>query len=176
MSGEQITLREVLDRACDWLKFAEAKNGALLALNCAILFGGLQSYPLIAQQSWFLKIYFWFACLLIAMAIVVGIASFLPRLTPLWWVDVSSPKINPNLLFFGHLHNHTPSTLLVEYYSLLGSSGRMKKVDLAYCDQIVTNSRIAVAKLSHFNASAILTLSALITPAGAWAVMFFRRK
>lgn len=43
MNKERVDLLEsTLKQVIDWLKFAEAKNGALVALGCATIFGVLR--------------------------------------------------------------------------------------------------------------------------------------
>ena len=52
MSKNRIDLLEnTLKQIVDWLKFAEAKNGALVALGCATIFGVLRLYSSTSIES-----------------------------------------------------------------------------------------------------------------------------
>ena len=58
MNKERIDLLEsTLKQVVDWLKFAEAKNGALVAVGCATIFGVLRLYSSFSMESALVSLY-----------------------------------------------------------------------------------------------------------------------
>ena len=175
MKNEDLKLSYVLDKIVDWLKFAEAKNGAVLAINSAILFGVTRLAMATDITSNYLLIYIALAIVLLASSILVALLSFVPRLEPPLWVSFPQKPEKFNILFFGHICSCTPKSYLEYFY-------KMNEAPInQYCDshnqlsnQIVTNSKIAYIKYKQFNFSIWLTISALLTPLGALLIYKIR--
>lgn len=167
MATNTTELANILDRTNDWLKFAEAKNGAILVLNCAVLFGALQSLnkeaPPPLLMEWFLINLIFF----LAAGILFSTASLISRLTPPLWIKFPERKAAPNILYFGDISSLSEDSYLAEYYKTLEIQGKPSKLDSQYANQIVTNSKIAYIKYRLFNVSAWLTICAFLTPFGA---------
>lgn len=161
-------LSDILDKTNDWLKFAEAKNGALLALNCAISFGVLRILSAIESLSLPVLAYASISILMLATGAVINLLSLLPRLTPPWWVMFPKDKTNVNVLYFGDICGLTEKKFLEHYYLAIGEQGQYTNLEKQYANQIVTNSKISFIKYKQFSTAVWFTLSALITPLGAW--------
>lgn len=175
MAPTQISLSEVLMRTDDWLKFGEAKNGVLLALNCGIAVGMLQALGAVQSPP---KIMLYFAVhslVLLFVAITLGAASFIPRLTSPWWTNFPARSSATNILYFGDICSHSAHSYLGEFYDAIGEQGDYSKLDKQYAEQIVVNSKIAHIKHTQFKMTAFFTLSAALTPIGAW-IYFWARK
>jgi len=174
MASEGITLADVLTRTDDWLKFAEAKNGVLLALNCAIAVGILQALGATSNTPLLLELFAAHSLLLLFVSVTLGAASFIPRLTSPWFTTFPDRPASTNVLFFGDICAHSPSSYLDEFYAVAGGQASYSKLDLQYAHQIVVNSKIAYIKYTQFSITAFFTLSAALTPVGAW--LYLRAK
>lgn len=167
MVSNTTELANILDRTNDWLKFAEAKNAAILILNCAVLFGALQSLnneaPLPLLMEWFLINLIFF----LVAGTIFSAASLISRLNPPLWIKFPARKANPNILYFGDISSLSEDSYLVEYYKTLEIQREPSKLDSQYANQIVTNSKIAYIKYRLFNVSAWLSMCAFLTPLGA---------
>ena len=170
----ELELADVLDRTNDWLKFAEAKNGALLALQCAVLVGICQAIATKPVDEGLLPLYLLQGAICILCGITLGIASLLPRLSPPFWITFPKASSPCKILFFGDICSHNAQSYLKEYYACADTSGSYSKLYLQIAEQIVTNSRIAFIKYKQFNACAWLLLAAVMTPLGALIYSRFR--
>ncbi|MEH6462507.1 MAG: Pycsar system effector family protein [Shewanella psychromarinicola] len=156
-----------MDKTIDWLKFAEAKNGAVLAVNCAILFGVLRLALSTEISNIFIIGYLVQAIIMLAASILVALLSFVPRLDAPFWVTFPSKPGEVNVLFFGHICTLSPKGYLENFYKINElSEGQFSKIDSQLSNQIVANSKIAYIKYTQFNYSIWLTISALLTPVG----------
>lgn len=171
MSDSTLELKQILERVVDWLKYAEAKNAALLAFNCAFLVGILQIIN-DSENSSLLVNYLFFLVVLLFISITLGIMSFLPKLTPPW--GNRFPKENSNILYFGHICSFTEQSYLDKFYSLMEIVDK-HPMDKHYSNQIVVNSKIAFIKYSYFRVAAWITISVFITPIGAWLLHKFMK-
>ena len=156
-------LEQTLARVLEFLKFAEAKNGALLAFSSAWI---VAATNLLARKTELidgLATAIVLSIPLFTASAAVAIWSFLPRRKlDIFLGDPNAPK---NLLYFGHIALFDASTYrqrVREMYAASGGSGP----PALYLDdlfaQISANSRITNAKFSLFNIGAMLALSAVI--------------
>lgn len=170
------TLNGILDRTNDWLKFAETKNGAFVALNSAIIFGVCRIFISIDQPSNYLMVYVSTAIFLLLVSVIVGLLSFMPKLTPPWGAKFPAKGTTTNIFYFGDISALTPATYLKEFYKACEEQGSYSEIDNQYSKQIVINSKIAFIKYSQFNIVTWLTISALLTPLGAWLLSLVKNK
>lgn len=149
----------------DWLKFAEAKNAGLLALNAAGIIGILQCGETLLSTFPVLR-----GLLLIAFCLssAICIYSVLPqvnkyfkaykKLTP---TEYGLKKSGLNYLFFGDTALLSNLQLIDLYKSKVpGATLNDADRDLAY--QIVNNSELALQKFKVFNKAGWITLTATI--------------
>lgn len=156
-----------LDRTNYWLSFAEAKNGALLAINVAImavLASVFDNAPVICTIALICFIISCGACLL----------SFFPNVKsrPTNQNYKKKEDINPNLLFFGDIAKMLSTEKYIELSLSMYFAGKetvqydKETYDLA--SEVLMNSRIAVQKYNVFKCAAKIDFVALIV-----MVLFF---
>lgn len=143
-------LKYILNNVNNWLKFAEAKNGALLVIDITLLIGlyGIVSSDK-ANGYIFLVIP---AMILILISAICCIIPHFPILTP---ADSKREKNEcttyKNCHYFGHLaqlHEEDLIPLLCKKLNIVGYSPTEADMDL--CNQIITNSTITMRKYNYF--------------------------
>lgn len=157
-----------LQRAIDFLRFAEAKNAALLTLSSAltIAVGGLLLNDRLPSG---LKHGLGFALLLAMVAGFIAISSFMPRLNLPRFLGGKPAGPHPkNLLYFGDIASLTLKeyrTMMEERYGL-PNDARMKQ---QYLDdllvQVLVNSQITDNKMRVFRTGAMVIAGAAIVAA-----------
>lgn len=153
-------LHKVFTNVNDWLKFAETKNGTLIAFNTASIFGLLKFIPTD------FKLNFWtsYAILVLSLLVfstLISLLSFVPKLKivkPGFLAD----KDSKNVLFFEYLKGLKDKEAYDQITSDKYESGSQIEKDIA--NQIVQNSIVASRKYSHFGLAIWFTISAYITP------------
>ncbi len=152
-------LRFILSLVNDWLKFAEAKNGVLLAVDLGILVALSGSI----SSSLLPKVTMLFAIVLVFLAVVAVLVSFIPqtRLRN----SIRAPATlqqGSSLLFFAHIAEYEPDSYMKALYSQIHQDTTVvSSLELDYSGQIITNSRIALFKYRCFNIGLWLTVSAI---------------
>jgi len=81
-------LRYILSTVNEWLKFAEAKNGALLAVDAAIIFG---IFKLTSDSAWPHAIFSYLTISLVIASAVSCLISYIPKIkNPPTWYKITS--------------------------------------------------------------------------------------
>ena len=156
----------IFENTNNWMKFAEAKNGALLILNSGLIFGYLGILPYTVFDCPFLillySISFIIFCLL---ALFVNLFSFLPFFKPLVLIP-SKKKTNliPNVLFWGDLSKINAEELINRLNDQKNESLVLDQYQKDLSSQIIINSAITHRKYNLFTYSVWLTIFGLITP------------
>lgn len=161
MNGKNMEnkLNQIFVNVNEWLKYSEAKNGFLLALNGAVVIGLISllkdaSEPLKDSINW---------CLIpsFTLSLIVLLSSFLPIRDKLFKkkYDLSETTVdNTNLLFYGDLRKlSVPIYLKLLYQSYnkdIPVSYEKSEEDLAH--QVLNNSAITYRKLTFFTVSAYI--------------------
>lgn len=164
-------LTDTLGSVNQWLKFAEAKNGVMVTATGAALWGALRII-MSGEAGRYLIIYLLILVAFFLAAFVVSLLSFLPKLDPPP-ARQQPGATDKNLLYFGHLATLSKEHLLERYRA----ATRVEPQDITeihgmYADQIIVNSRIALAKFSMFTVSAKLLLCGILTPVIAVPLMY----
>lgn len=143
-------LKYIFTNVNEWLKFAEAKNGALLALDCAVivtLFG-------IASNSDgnFVKYLCIPTMMLLFISVIFCLTSFHPKIAMKEIkLNKSKKEKHPNIYFFGYLCMINAETLLSELTKKVNGKNYSKAGgDSDLANQIICNSKIAMNKYSAF--------------------------
>ncbi|WP_299775531.1 Pycsar system effector family protein [uncultured Pseudoteredinibacter sp.] len=173
MSDTSEVMESTLSNINDWLKFAEAKNGALLALNCALVFGVVRTLLGVDSLPNEVKYYGYFVIVQLLGSLILSLLSILPRTTPPWWIRFPNKTENDNPLYFGDACKHSPKSYLNLILGELSIS-KHEKIHEHLSHQIVINSKIAFIKYSQFNKSAWLLVSAFLTPIGAYILLMVK--
>lgn len=132
----------------DWLKYAEAKNAAMIAFAGAAAIGTGTVLSNGAVPDAMLSVLGWFSFVAFLLAATISLVSFAPSLQSLGVVDGASEG---NLLFFGAIALLSEETYLERVATLLSEPGAASDGEARHlANQICINSRIAVRKLKTF--------------------------
>ena len=156
-------LRFSLANINNWLRFAEAKNAALVVANIGASFGALR---LAATQNLYPTAYYYalIAGGTLLLATGIALASFIPQLKIPWLAQLRAARSRDNVLFYGHIANYTPENYLKELYARRGHKlEEINALERDYAEQMIINSRIALRKYGWFNIAVCLTIIALAT-------------
>lgn len=169
-------MRETLSQVNDWLRFAEAKNGVLVATSGVAIWGCLR-IVMLREYSCYVDIYFSIAAVFFALGFVTSLLSFLPVLNYRWIIPAAPADCGQNLLFFGHLAAFSKTQLINSYRKATGSDdASTTELDRMYAEQIIMNSRIALAKFGLFERAVTFVLWGALTPLIAVPLLFFSKK
>lgn len=178
-------LETIFSTVNDWLKFAEAKNAALITLNGAIIFGIIQSHSSFPE---FVVLHFKIILLpLLLLSLIYSMYSFLPQLNYKKLLSKNKTKnktisdnknekaendkskrkcskknINPedcNIYYYDHIRHFDKDT----YYTILKNTGQPEKskseiIEKALIGQIIANSIICHRKYFIFKFACIFSL------------------
>lgn len=158
-------LKDIFDNTNNWLKYAEAKNGILLALNGTCFFGVLSFFKDAPDYLQGLFIYSTLPTLLVATIILI--ISFLPILNKFFPKshDLSKESINNmNLIYWGDIRKLTPSIYLKNAYKLYYNQDKNEfdRIELDYAQQILINSEIANRKFIFFKLAGYIDLISIV--------------
>jgi len=170
-------LKYILTQVNDWLKFAEAKNAALLAVNSALIFGTIS---ILNEKCFFpiwLLIYLYIALVVVIIATAICLISFIPNTK----IPLISSKMNllkgGNPIYYGDIAEHNVDSYLESLYQSTGLEFKgIKDIEKKYAEQIICNSRIAVKKFRLFSTALWLTVSCVLTPAVTALLLVSGRK
>jgi len=157
---EGYDIKYIFNNINDWLKFAEAKNGMLIAFDSAALWAFIS---LLKDGKFFcsdLIYYIYLSLFLLVISIVVLLYSFIPQFSLKdKKSDIDIDKLNLTCFF---------DLAKIDYESLRillkNSSIEFKSFELALLAQVINNSKIAVFKYNCFKIAVWLNLSILLTP------------
>jgi hypothetical protein len=168
MDNEDARLYRSVQLVNEWLKFAEAKNIALVTLNGAAIVGMhnvWRAHAPLAESSpwWWMEWWLWWATALCFASLLVGLASLFPKtkLPPkrFWQAEGAGT----GAVFYAHLATMTENEVVDR---LVPGRRRSRSgpylTDLA--SQAVVNAKIARRKFALFNMAIMLTLLGLMTP------------
>lgn len=163
-------LLTILEMVNEWLQFAEAKNAGLVALDALGLAAILTILPA-AEVPEPVAGSLVVASLLLLLSLGISVWSFIPRGDKGKLVAAAGrrPRATDNLYFFGDVCGYRPEQLAAEiarrYDKIPGYDPveHPSHVDLA--SQVITNSRITVAKNGYFRVATLIALLALTAPA-----------
>lgn len=155
----------ILAQTNDWLRFAEAKNAALVVFNSAVLVATAQlvgEYPPAGLIS---RLYVGSLWVLMGVGLIVALFSFLPKTTIPLLSAGELPREQDNLIFFGSAKKYTAPeyiTAVNKRYGISTTEDDQWRRDIA--EQVVTNARIAVWKYSCFKVALAATIWGVLTP------------
>lgn len=152
----------------DWLKFIEAKNTALIALNGAAALGLTQVVNnSIKNEIVNYFIIYWLIPLLVLSLItsLVAITTFAHKLSGYSYVKRLRSK---NLLYYGYISSLTIAVFTAklrhsQFYYNNGSPYTLTKADYLLINQIHTNSKIAFGKNRLFQYALFLSIFAVVS-------------
>jgi hypothetical protein len=159
-------LDDIYKDVIEWLKFAEAKNGALLAFNGALLFGVI---GLLSNKNKHIENLFplsFASILLIIISMIILLISFLPDLKAVKRIKNNHPTRLTNYRYYKDIAALRPDAYLksINFVYCNTEISNLNKGDLDLANQIVILSIIAVRKYKFFTFALILTILAVIFP------------
>ncbi len=172
-------LKDVFLNVNDWLKFAESKNGALLALDSGLIFGVMQSLDVFSPPSFFYlaaNVYVISLVACLGYSGIICLKSFFP------------------VFEIGHADADVPGECLIFYADIAGFGKDWKsyldKIYISnqldplseysdyskyYARQIIANSTITVKKFELFKKAVWWTMAAFVTPPILYAIKYFKK-
>ncbi len=145
-------LKYIFSNINDWLKFAEAKHGGLIALNSGLVFALLSKdndIQLIIDHIIVIAGVFVFI-----LSIGFSIASQFPRTKNIFKNNKAIPL--PNLYFFGDL-SYLDNESFINAFKKIDENFTTNKLDDALLNQILVNARIVTTKFKIFKFASYLT-------------------
>lgn len=166
MSDYIKTLEYIFDNVNDWLRFAEAKNGTLLALNSVFSFGIVRVIFTSHLEGAF---FYWLTicATFLLISALVCLLSFLPKLSIGLTKRVASSAMvqNANPIYFGDIAKLETSDDYLQYLlerKIVEDKVKDDLFALAIVGQTFVNSKIAVEKYGYFVTAVTLTALALL--------------
>lgn len=155
----------ILAQVNDWLKFAEAKNGALVVFNSTVLIASVQMVAERLPDHPAGHLYLGSLWVFVGAGLVIALFSFLPSTAiPLLGAGERRAE-RDNLLFFGDIKKYAPADLMdairARYAFETPPDARWER---DVCEQIVINARITTWKYTCFRVAMWATLYGLLTP------------
>jgi hypothetical protein len=170
MSQSSERIQFVFENVNNWLRFAEAKNGALIVVNITIAVALIQTLSGITSGT--MTSYIVFCMGLLVLSTLLCIASFFPKIRlPDIVVPTDPTSVDTSVLYFGHIKDVCPD----DYLKKLIGAGVIETEDassLYYRDlacQTVVNAKIAHRKYEFFQVATIVTVGAIASPIAALA-------
>jgi hypothetical protein len=169
-------LRAILDRVDAWLRFAEVKNGGMIALSATVTTALLATLRNMDDLSVAVRVLFTLAIVLFLLSMSVALFSYLPRMQPekLAGGAAAEPGEADNLYFYGDLAKYTPAGLTEAVARRYAGDGAYDAArypaHLHLAHQATINSRITARKLRLFNAGGALALGGALVYAVALVV------
>lgn len=156
----------IFENTNNWMKFAEAKNGALLILNSGLIFGFLGILPnTIFDCPPLILLYSGSFMLFCLLSLIMNLFSFLPFFNT---YDINPSKINenliPNVIFWGDLSKINSEELIKRLSDQKNESILLDQYQKDLSSQIIINSAITQKKYNLFRHSIWLTIFGIITP------------
>ena len=151
------------------LRFAEAKNAALITFNGAALYvmvEGNSYFPEFIENHWHTS------AIVLVIAITLAIIAFLPSFGSQTKTKTSillkkwETRKKYGIFYFGHIRQYGPEEYLAKVYEFHGLKLQepIPRIELDLAQQAITLSRITRHKYVFFSWAGHLTLIALVLP------------
>ncbi len=145
----------------DWLKFAEAKNAAMVAAVCALIVVGCDHFPA-STESWPVRWTCFGGCALLILAGGLSLASFIPKLTFKWTESKTGANAEHNLFYFEHIAAYSAFGFLDALYDAESQESPKRKLEVDLAGQAVINSQIASSKFLQFKTACWVALAGFV--------------
>ena len=152
-------LKDIFNNVNDWLKFAEAKHGALVALNSGVIYGMLSLYN---QFSFIPHYVILISICFLGTSIFLSFISLFPRHEK---KDLNKKKpMGANLFFSKDLCLYDAEDLKEELNKRSNTAHVFSGLEEDLIHQIILNSYISTRKYRLFKAAIIVTLCGFAVP------------
>ncbi len=162
-------LQEIFRNINDWLRFAEAKNAVIIALNGAAIWGIIQNLETLKEYVDSIQYFGIFLGASAFVGLIIAMCSFLPSINIYWEEKSNFKKINIeslSLYYFGHIKNFERSDYLKSIYKAEGLNvpDKLPRMELDLSHQIIQNARITWIKYQLFLWAVSITLVGMVLP------------
>lgn len=155
--SEEITMEDrlkyIFGVVSDWLKFAEAKNAALLVAASALVLALFEHFPDQSQTAW-LRGFCTTGTSFLLLSVLICLLSFLPKVDFPWLASRRKQNPDDNLFFFGHIADYSAKEYVEALYQAVGLQAQNKKLEIDLAGQVVINARIGMKKYRFFTVAA----------------------
>jgi hypothetical protein len=152
-------MNDVLSTVHGQLQFAEAKNGALLAVNLAVVVGIATIFDDMKELPLAVIVCLSMVMVGLAIAAFTALWSFLPvHGVARHQYSKGTEGGGANLFYWGEIARFTPKHYAEELLKALGIAEPPSRIELDLADQIVINAGIAERKFKVFNTAALITI------------------
>jgi hypothetical protein len=145
-------LKYILAQVIDWLKFAEAKNAALVGFTGAAILALIGAVKDIgnAAISYFI-VHVTIPGLLIAL--FISLNSFRGILSKFFKHRAPAPGKDDHVFFYGDIHKYTDTQYLRKLYTLHDETApeKFNRLEIELACQTIINSKVASRKFRLFN-------------------------
>lgn len=167
-------LKYIFQQINDWLRFAEAKNLALLVFNSGVLIGVMSiSDKIITSVNWLAQFFSLVLFVANLISVLIVFYSIYAKTKNLYKLDKSYDS-NDNLFFFGDIARYRPDEyikgLITKHNLKIDDLEMLKAKDLAH--QIAINANITLFKFNCFNKALIFTASGIGVSGFVFAIIF----
>lgn len=173
-------LKNIFENVNGWLKFAEAKNGALVAINGVFIFKctdfliNLNDKKVVGNKFFLLATMTFFL-----IALILVLVSFLPNVSKISDKEENEDKCTKckdrkcdNILnFYGDISKYNnPKLYLNDLYLYYYDSTKeeLNKKELDYAKEIIINSQITLRKFKMFKYSIRMDIIGLVMLLTFW--------
>jgi len=153
-------LKHTLSLVIDFVKFAEAKNAALLAANGVLIVGVLQAWSSRPHPATWQCYYAIYLLVFLSLSVMVALVSFIPLKEFPSLLPISRPTPQDNLVFFGDIAKYD----VTQYLRALDAQSASSHYERDLAGQIIINARVALRKYHCFTWALWLTIYGLATP------------
>ena len=170
------TLEYIFDLVNSWLKFAEAKNSVLVAISGTALWATVRVASTVPVSD-LVKIYLFSLIICLSGTLVIALVSFLPVLNFSHIIPKQTSVANRNLLYFGYLATFSKKQLVGAIREKRGAPETdYNEFHPMLAEQIIINSRIAMAKYALFELGIGFMIVGALTPILGAPLLFVSRK
>jgi hypothetical protein len=142
-------LKYILGSVNEWLKFAEAKNAALLVATSALVLALVDYLPDKTHSFWNWALFIT-ASVFFLLSSLICLLSFVPQVKFPWIVSLRQMTPKDNLFFFGDIANYSAEEFVEALYHASTMKSAINKLQCDLAGQIITNSRIGLKKFRLF--------------------------
>lgn len=139
--------KDIFENINNWLRYAEAKNGILISFNGVLLFSSLSLFKDFKHLPNFRE-YLAVFIVLILISMLINLLSFIPK-------TLSNTTNTDNVIYWKSIAKQDENKFKEE----------VEKADTVISslnDEIIINSKIALAKFRIFNIALIFTVIGLL--------------
>ncbi|MDD4649171.1 MAG: DUF5706 domain-containing protein [Desulfoplanes sp.] len=145
----------------NWVKFAEAKNGALLAIAAGVVSAmSARLHPSVLTAS---DLILFFCVILFSLSGLVALFSFFPRLKDFELQNLGDCQVDDNPFYYGDIAKYDADGYLRLLSFRLDDSVGSTRLHVDLAKQVIVNSKIALLKYRQFMKAIRLAIGGLLT-------------